>query len=329
MAGRTYSTIRTSGEGGEFDIAPLTTIWTVGEGCASVVTFANLASIDASCYPPDYERVWYDGGYYSPGICPSGYTSGCRPSSGDGEPVKTTETAVICVPSGYQCSDGLILHASSMSGGNTISVPAFQIRWAESDLPALETHPLSQDEADISTASVTDDLPISAATETNPLPSQSSSSGLPTGAVVGIAVGSAAVVAIVGIVVFCLFRRRYRAAKTDRNNQDSAAQGQPITFSGTPELGGQPLAVEKPNGAATIPAQRIYELEKNEKSPAPIGYPQPAVVHPHMATHGHVFSTELADNSRTAGEGTAKYEMSANEVHVAEMEGAVGLAVTL
>ncbi|KAJ3546494.1 hypothetical protein NM208_g1966 [Fusarium decemcellulare] len=75
-----YSTIHTSGSIGNYDIAPLTTVWVAAEGCPSIVQFGGDFDTSTSCYPPDYESVWYSYGFYSPGICPEGYTSGCTPT---------------------------------------------------------------------------------------------------------------------------------------------------------------------------------------------------------------------------------------------------------
>ncbi|KAF4977062.1 hypothetical protein FDECE_18396, partial [Fusarium decemcellulare] len=266
-----YSTIHTSGSIGKYDIAPLTTVWTAAEGCPSIVQFGGDFDTSTSCYPPDYESVWYSYGFYSPGICPEGYTSGCTPT----DSIRASETAAICVPTSYTCSS-FLLHAFSVSGKKTLSVPAFQIRWAESDLSALETHPLTPGEASAaSTAAsktavtVTGSGPTSTDSESSS--ASSSSSGLPTGAVVGIAVGSAAIVAIIAAVIFCVFRRRLRASK---KGPDPPIQYQPNT--GMPELESSAHNVgfagqakhPQPHISNTIP-----ELEQREKSPPAVANP--------------------------------------------------------
>ena len=52
------------------------------------------------CAPPNFEQYWWkSAGYYSPAVCPKGYTAGCmRWNLGQGPPVEPTETAVQCVP---------------------------------------------------------------------------------------------------------------------------------------------------------------------------------------------------------------------------------------
>ncbi len=52
------------------------------------------------CAPPNFENYWKSSvGYYSPALCPEGYTAGCfRWNTAQGPPLETTETAVQCVP---------------------------------------------------------------------------------------------------------------------------------------------------------------------------------------------------------------------------------------
>lgn len=87
-------------------IVPLTTIWTPPAGCPSIVSFQSISEvygtsrpIDQHCAPPDYENVWWRHGYYSPGVCFSGYTIGCTGSGIlNSVSIKATETAALCVP---------------------------------------------------------------------------------------------------------------------------------------------------------------------------------------------------------------------------------------
>ncbi|KAJ4154839.1 hypothetical protein LMH87_000114 [Akanthomyces muscarius] len=92
------------------------------------------------CGPPNFENYWWSTiGYYSPAVCPRGYTAGCfRWNSDQGPPVEPTETAVQCVPRGYKCKNNDI--SAAFSG--TATAPMIQIRWASTDLSSLATHPL-------------------------------------------------------------------------------------------------------------------------------------------------------------------------------------------
>ncbi|KAI8722715.1 hypothetical protein NCS52_00416200 [Fusarium sp. LHS14.1] len=198
-------------------IEPLTTVWTIPDGCPSPVPLVDDGhTIDSSCYPPDYWTIWESFGFYSPGICPRGYTSGCKVTdSAYGGTVRPTETAAICIPSSYSCSDYLI-YASSVSGNDTITVPAFQIRWAKSDLTAFETSTSTSSSATSTSSS---------SSTSHPHPTS-----LPTGAVVGIAVGSAVVVAIfAGFLFFLVRRRRRRGTEQNRDTTepDHAKNGLP------------------------------------------------------------------------------------------------------
>jgi|SRR3569833_574156 len=53
-----------------------------------------------ACAPPNFIDYWWSSvGYYSPALCPSGYTIGCeRWHFEQGPTVEPTETAMMCVP---------------------------------------------------------------------------------------------------------------------------------------------------------------------------------------------------------------------------------------
>jgi hypothetical protein len=79
--------------------AALTTVFTPPAGCPTAVTDLPL---QLSCMPSGYnEYIYKSVGYFSPAICPTGYTIGCsREASGGniGPAVGPTETAMICCP---------------------------------------------------------------------------------------------------------------------------------------------------------------------------------------------------------------------------------------
>jgi hypothetical protein len=85
--------------------------------------------------------------------------------------------------------------------GDANSAPAYQIRWKESDLSILETHPLTP------TASVGTRENPSLATASGSSQSPSAPS-LGTGPKVGIAVGAIAGVILLVVAGFLLWRRR-------------------------------------------------------------------------------------------------------------------------
>src|SRR5450756_1798710 len=99
-----------------FNVAPLTTTFTPPPPCFSQLT-SYYWKISTSVYPVS---AWYSGGpdpgvrtdscypssfatidYFSPGICPQGYTSGCVSTSSFSS---ITETHAICCPSSWFCA---------------------------------------------------------------------------------------------------------------------------------------------------------------------------------------------------------------------------------
>jgi hypothetical protein len=99
------STIKVTRTGTVFptiaDVAPLTTIWTPPASYPPIVSFQEVVqlSVTSYCVPPDYVYVWWEQGYYSPGVCLSGYTIGCTGSGTlNGLPIRAEETAAVCVP---------------------------------------------------------------------------------------------------------------------------------------------------------------------------------------------------------------------------------------
>lgn len=97
----TYTAIylgATDDNGNYKSAVPLTTVFTPPVGCR--LPLQNLGS--TACWPEPYYEVWYAGGFFSPGLCPSDYTVGCTAGKStqilNGVVVKASETAAICVP---------------------------------------------------------------------------------------------------------------------------------------------------------------------------------------------------------------------------------------
>ncbi|KAK8064949.1 hypothetical protein PG994_007587 [Apiospora phragmitis] len=155
---------------------PLTTVFTTPDFCDSVrwSATATPALSSSICMPPDFARYHaYGYGFYSPGICPMGYTEGCAfPTSRavkiNGTPffggtLLAGETARICCPAGYTCYTGAdksktYSECIATSGKTTFLgynyqsntyittitdalAFAIQVRWQSSDLSNLETDP--------------------------------------------------------------------------------------------------------------------------------------------------------------------------------------------
>ncbi|KAB5549663.1 hypothetical protein GE09DRAFT_1127265 [Coniochaeta sp. 2T2.1] len=80
-------------------VRPLTTVFTQpSSGCASPIPETDVGGPSTYCAPPDFAQVW-PFGFYSPGVCPSGYMIGCSYSNNMGAPWTITpgETAALCV----------------------------------------------------------------------------------------------------------------------------------------------------------------------------------------------------------------------------------------
>lgn len=104
---------------------PLTTVFQTPDFCASSIWGDPMTPplYSSICMPPNFNNYWnWQIGYYSPGICPSGYTAACEfptslatfssftdeSSSSKSWPyyggeVKSDETARLCCPTGYNC----------------------------------------------------------------------------------------------------------------------------------------------------------------------------------------------------------------------------------
>ncbi|KAH6669720.1 hypothetical protein F5X68DRAFT_265178 [Plectosphaerella plurivora] len=205
---------------------PMTTVWTAPPGCPTNVPYVEDREFYLTCGPPGFEAVFENDGYYSPGVCPSEYTVGCtaEKASINRETIRAGETVGMCVPSGYECGD-LSGDGSSVWWGIKTSAlatqtlvdqyPAFQIRWKSEDLAYLPHHPLSAlatETTESASASSTGTRTGAQATSSGSEPSETAtaapSSGLGTGAIVGIAIGAVAGIALLAGLIWFLVRRR-------------------------------------------------------------------------------------------------------------------------
>ncbi|KAK2006310.1 hypothetical protein LZ32DRAFT_487788, partial [Colletotrichum eremochloae] len=149
--------------------APLTTVFTTPDFCNSKYWTDTITPPLSSivCMPTSWHQVFdYSWGFYSPAICPSGYTEGCAfPTSlaitspnGDiylGGPVIAGETARLCCPTGHTCYTDTSAYSKCISTQPTTTfrdsnnqptsqlalVYAVQVRWQQSDLSILQTNP--------------------------------------------------------------------------------------------------------------------------------------------------------------------------------------------
>ncbi|KAF3054861.1 hypothetical protein GL218_07732 [Daldinia childiae] len=215
-------------------VAALTTVWTPSDGCFPVSTRPTTDidifwSSNPECAPPGYAS-YFETYYYSPAICPSGFTVGCsRYGNFQGPSVELTETAVLCVMSDYSCTPDEWNYYATNTDLSYAQV-MIQIRWASSDLSILETHPLTPgltlaagtlgDETDVSRTQ------SSSSTAVTGLSSDPDSNGvsLSVGAQVGIGVG-AGLFGLLGLGLAIFFILRYRKKRT---NGQAASQPPPM-----------------------------------------------------------------------------------------------------
>ncbi|KAI1471659.1 uncharacterized protein F4812DRAFT_187933 [Daldinia caldariorum] len=215
------------------DLGPLTTTFTPASGCNSILSgivytqtlpdgntsthkYHSLGpSATSECYPPGFEP---ESGFYSPGICPSGWWSAC----GTVDAIATvTETRATCCPLGYvciqqpdptetwstlSCSSSAISSVSvtvpdlsnqlskvTVMSGIIIHAAAINIRWQRGDFIASRTDaPTSSTLASSAfTSSATFVLPSSSnqTGDEDATTSNAPETGLSLGAKIGIGVG--------------------------------------------------------------------------------------------------------------------------------------------
>lgn len=258
------------------EVQPLTTTWMPPPGCPEVVQFHNVDSNNKSetaglsCAPPNYANVWWRRGYYSPGICPHNYTRGMTLGPGhtlNGNWISSSETAAICVPSGYTVwpdSDanytfwaGISVVAPARGDrtwDGTSKVPAFEIRWAASDLAPLTTASFWGPTGSFigPTAAASPSL--------RPATATAESAGLSRGTVAVIVLGVVVgFVLVLAVVVWFILRRRRRArvkpqhAGAELEVGDSERQGPSELCAGKT----QPINAELDGGAFPIVEKQI------------------------------------------------------------------------
>ncbi|KAI0018033.1 hypothetical protein F4780DRAFT_557963 [Xylariomycetidae sp. FL0641] len=271
----TTTTVVTEDHGGTPPVGSLLTVFTPGPGCFPVTANASV-TLDAfwsdtpSCAPPGYTSYYeYNDSptfYYSPAICPSGFSSGCsRFDVAQGPTVEPTETAILCVLEGYECAPGWdAFYATNDDGMSQVMI---EVRWAEADLTRLATHPLTPGlvPTDDPASSSSSSSSPAAATPATPSPTATAaaaaalSSGAKAGIGVGAGVGGAA---IVSLAAFCIWRYR-RRRRQQQHHLDHQQNG-----GGVHEDEKIPATQPPPPPSAQFPAYPSY-LPPPPQGPAP------------------------------------------------------------
>jgi hypothetical protein len=237
----------------------LTTTWTPPCGAITDARYGTEDNFPSYWHPPTHLKVagsltpawesscgppgWYDTrapksvGYFSPGICPVGYTAACTwYATEQGPPPSSIETAYNCLPYGYTCDaperlpyEPDYVNRLGYNDNNGMLAPMFFIRWQSSDLSILETDPLTPGKPSTRTVSVTvSATPTSTSNEATPTPATTGTGTAATGttalpaaaatttgtisrgAIAGVAVGSVAGLALLIAAVVLLWKRRRR-----------------------------------------------------------------------------------------------------------------------
>ncbi|KAJ0119029.1 hypothetical protein J7T55_013264 [Diaporthe amygdali] len=155
--GMTTTTSDSDTVSGFHGAGPLTTVFTTPDFCASLYWTDTVTPPLSSlvCMPPKFHSLYdYSFGFYSPGICPTGYSKGCdfpvdRARTDDlgevyyGGAVLKGETVRVCCPTGYTCllNDPYSYSKCVHTTDDSELAFALQVRWQESDLSILATDP--------------------------------------------------------------------------------------------------------------------------------------------------------------------------------------------
>ncbi|KAG4428209.1 hypothetical protein IFR05_016310 [Cadophora sp. M221] len=249
-------------------LGPLTTIYTPAPSCYQTTTSASIGGLQIydyqidttmKCWPSVYGTTsivsLFDvlggpgNGYYSPGICPTGWTAASA------EPYATnfygtrSGNAVMCCPMSYaltipvnegpQCFSGLpgggvvtnlfiptqktpgpvtmntteTVTEITLTAISKVACSPISVSWEATDTPILRLLASRAGSTFLESASSSPSPSISSIPHTSTPTSAPSPSGLSTGAKAGVAIGVLAVVLAVGLGIFFFFRRRGKAAR--------------------------------------------------------------------------------------------------------------------
>ncbi|KAF2661665.1 hypothetical protein K491DRAFT_710510 [Lophiostoma macrostomum CBS 122681] len=199
-----------------------------------------------SCYPSATTSIdFWQNYYYSPAFCPTGYNAVCAYTAGDGTyNLPSTVTASVCCPPGFGCVNGWAHGCQKLTSGvvssvfiaadptatltdlssqlTTVSLAQSYYIWHDGVPVAWETTDtdiLSQSIAAVSRASVAATAGSTASTSqptttapgptsTSSTPTHAPSSGLSSGAKIGIGVGAGVLAIALILGAFLLLRRR-------------------------------------------------------------------------------------------------------------------------
>ncbi|KAL8730827.1 MAG: hypothetical protein Q9181_004518 [Wetmoreana brouardii] len=275
-----YATDFTPGENGPVG---LTTLFTPPRSCLATVTYDGTSfwqgglvqTGDQNCYPPRFTDIFNS--QYSPGICPSGWTSvgnpnGMRPytqrdddgylqhvcASLFGSPLSGVYFTSIRGEGPIPQNADLITVDPRSVEANTVFADIIGVQYASSDSAILKlmseatASPSSGARATPAHRTITNVTPTSSPTG-SPTPS---SDGLSKGAEAGIGIG--AVVGAIAIVLFGYFLWRRR-----QNSQNPGGDTEAKQYRGVHELG--PVQKKQYSSNPTeLPSEAVQELPADQ-----------------------------------------------------------------
>ncbi|EHA53915.1 hypothetical protein MGG_04770 [Pyricularia oryzae 70-15] len=257
----------------------LTTIWTPPCPGGPMTTWDSNANRSLEgCMPTNYKDLYYDGnvGYYSPGICPSGYTSACsRYNTQQGPPLEPEETAVMCAPSGYTCNPNQGVSNAWHSQTADNSAPMIQVRWQASDISTLETHPLTPGLRPASQTKTSQGTTTSTATAGGgqaPDTGSDSVRAMQGSTIAGIVIGSVLGVLVLGMAILVFLRHGCRACFCPGEKPTSGPEASLRPAASAHEIGSQaPQSYDGGSDAEDGTPHTIYY------SPSHVGHKPPTV----------------------------------------------------
>ncbi|KAI1120101.1 hypothetical protein F5Y10DRAFT_290307 [Nemania abortiva] len=286
------------------NLGPLTTTFTpIGPDCSSTfignnginewIQYGVGAAASLPCLPSGF--VPSDPYYYSPGLCPSGYTSACFAQIS--LPTRSaSETQATCCPSSYTCREdrgedpfgclscfiGTLTFAVSTftffldSAGMTTQISAGTTTTVRTDdciraygpvvhIVAGDIQSITSPTSDPSITSFSTNY-ARTATATGPTTSWvgediNTTRGLGAGAAAGIGVGSGlAAIFVAGFVVFFLRRRRRRLRAHENQGQEFHANSKPEQDFSNHHERRQQQQQQQQTQPSELDAERLYEL---------------------------------------------------------------------
>ncbi|KAI0542029.1 hypothetical protein GGR58DRAFT_334249, partial [Xylaria digitata] len=258
------------------------------------------AAASLPCLPSSF--IPFDGCYYSPGLCPSGYTSACFAQIS--LPTRSeSETQATCCPSSYSCridrGTDPFCCLSCFLGSSTFSVSSFSFSLNSAgettQISAGTTTTVRENDciraygpvvhivagdiqsttSSTSSSSITSSSSVASRTSSRTATAKGptttgdtkNTEGLSAGASAGIGIGGGlAVILVVGFIIFFFRQRRRRLRGHGITEQAKSKQGFPYHQKRQQQQQQQQqLLLLQQMGPQEISIERLYKLESRKK----------------------------------------------------------------